>query len=91
MQYTVLSVKVFLMIQPYLHVEVDVWVEDGHGCGLEEEDELDPDEVAEREVVADPPHHRERLVRRARQAPVRRRGGLQEVLHPATVALSWGW
>ena len=55
MQYTVLSVKVFLMIQPYLHVEVDVWVEDGHGCGLEEEDELDPDEVAQREVVADPP------------------------------------
>ena len=36
-------------------MEVDVWVEDGHGCGLEEEDELDPDEVAQREVVADPP------------------------------------
>ena len=47
--------------KPYLHVQIDVRVEDRHGGGLEEEDELDPDEVAEREVVEDPPHHREHL------------------------------
>ena len=45
-----------------LHVEVEEGVEDGHGGGLEEEDELDPDEVAQREVVEHPPHHREHLV-----------------------------
>ena len=76
------------MTETDLHVQVDVGVEDGHGGGLEEEDELDPDEVAEREVVADPPHHRERLVGGARQAPVRRGRRLHEVLQAAAAAVA---
>ena len=78
------------LAKAYLHMQVDVGVEDRHGGGLEEEDELDPDEVAAREVVQDPPHHGVRLVGGARQEPGRRGRRLHEVLPPPAVALCGG-
>lgn len=45
-------------------MQVEVRVEHGHGRRLEEEDELDPDQMLEREVPAHPLDHRNELVGR---------------------------